>query len=302
MWRSAVLGVCLTIGAALTASCSGSTSKAPLLTSARFALPDQTCSPMTATDLQRANLALEVMTSFPGDAPIFNGAMDVFGYPREAFDKPAHCVTPELKREVVKRTLAAGVWDRGLPGLTRLKLAGQLGPQDPRIVQAVARVAFVDRPIEEGPFADLRPMARSVLGSFGVAAAPWREQALGAMGAKDAMETSAAQVAGASGEPAAVDKVAGLLREALNSAPADRPIPIQKGERLVELSFALGVAGPQARRHVPLLVQLLNRDVLVGSHFGPLELPPKDVCRVLRAIGGAEAMEAAEGSRCNGAV
>lgn len=57
-------------------------------------------------------------------------------------------------------------------------------------------------------------------------------------------------------------------------------------------------APSRARSHASLLVRFLNRDVLKGSHFGLLALPPDDVCRVLQVIGGPTAMQAVEGPRC----
>lgn len=265
---------------------------------ASYALPDQTCEPMTAVDEQRAGLALEVMSNFPRHAPIFSGAMDVFGNPQNLGAKLPFCVSASLKDEVTKRTVTASAWNWGLPGLTRLALANELGPRDPSIVQDVASAAFLNRPIEEGPFSDIRPKARSVLASFGVAARPWREQSLSSMNGDDSLGTSAAQVAAASGDSEAIDQVAALFRETLDRVPAQGAVPVAKGERLVELAYALGAAGPQARSHVATLIRFLNRDVEHGSHFGILELPPEEVCRVLEAIGGQEAIESARGPRC----
>ncbi len=265
---------------------------------ASYALPDRTCAPMTVVDEQRAKLALEVMTSFPRHSPIFDGAMDVFGHPQNLRDPLPYCVSTQMKDEVTKRTIAASAWNRGLPGLTRLALANELGPRDPSIVQDVASAAFLNMPIEEGPFFDIRPKARSVLASFGTAAGPWREQALSSMNSDDSLGTSAAQVAAASGDSEAIDQVAALFRETLDREPTNGAVPVAKGERLVELAYALGAAGPQARSHVPTLIRFLNRDVEYGSHFGILELPPKGVCRVLEAIGGQDAIESARGPRC----
>ena len=283
-----------------TGSCSDATDEKPpvLLMDANYALPDPTCEPMTAADERRADLALQVMTDFPRHASIYTGAMDVFGHPQNLDDAVRYCVSSDLKDEVVTRTMAAEAWSWGLLGLSRLALANELGPRDPSIVHAVARAAFWNSPIDEGPFSDIRPKARSVLASFGVAAAPWKRQALSAMNAKDSMGTSAAQVAGASGDPDAINQVAALFQRTLENAPSEGAIPAEAGNRLIELSLAMGVAGPQARSHVPVLITFLNRDVVKGSHFGLLEVPPKDVCRVLKAIGGPLAMQAVEGPRC----
>lgn len=283
-----------------TASCNAPSDDEPRIyqVGAKYALADPTCNPMTAADERRAQIALDVMGEFPRHASIYSGAMDVFGRPKNLGDRVRYCVSPELKDEVVRRTTAASAWDWGLPGLSRLALANELGPRDAAIVQDVARAAFLNRPIEEAPFSDIRPMARSILASFGSAAGPWRAEALSAMNADDQLGTSAAQVAGASGEPEAIDRVASLMKSAYGNAPPTGPIASEQGQRLVELSLALGVAGEKAREHVPILVTFLGRDVLKGSHFGMLELPPTDVCRALRAISGPEAMTAVNGPRC----
>lgn len=295
-----ILNVWVVAAVFASGGCSDTSNRKPLkiLMDANYALPDQTCEPMTAEDERRAQTALQVMSDFPRHASIYSGAMDVFGHPKNLGDPLRYCVSSDLKDEVVRLTTASSAWSWGLPGLSRLALANELGPRDPSIVRDVAGAAFLNRSIEEGPFSDIRPKARSVLASFGVAAAPWKEEALSSMNAKDAMGTSAAQVAGASGDPEAVNLVAALFRETLDNVPTEGAIPAEPGERLVELSFALGVAGSRARSHAALLVEFLNRDVLKGSHFGMLALPPDDVCRVLQVIGGPTAMQAVEGPRC----
>ena len=263
-------------------------------------LPDRPCVPMTPSQANRAALALEILGSFSRHASIYRGAMDVFGRPRDAedfFPGEIYCVSEGDKEKIARLTVKADAW-RGLVGMSQLKLAFQLGPRDPVIVQAVGNLAFEDRPIEESIFEDIRPLARSVLASFGTVAGPWREQALAQMAADDSLGTSAAQVAAASGDPEAIRQVAALLEATVDAEPPDEAIGMAATPRVTELAFALGAARAAARPHAPMIVRLLNRDFTIGSHFGALELAPTSMCRVLRAIGGPEADAATRGPRC----
>lgn len=263
-------------------------------------LPDQPCVAMTPAQEHRAALALEVLSNFSRHASIYDGAIDVFGRPRDAedfFPGEIYCVSEGDKDRIARLTVKADAW-RGLVGMSYLKLAFQLGPGDPVIVQAVGRHAFENRPIAEGVFADTRPLARSVLASFGTVARPWRDQALAQMSADDSLGTSAAQVAAASGDPEAIRQVADLLQKAVDAEPQDKAIGIKGGLRITELAFALGAAREQARPYAPMVIRLLNRDFTIGSHFGALEMAPTSMCRVLSAIGGSDAEAAIRGPRC----
>lgn len=269
------------------------------LTALKF-MPDAPCVEMTPEEARRSALALEVLESFSTHASIYRGAVDVFGRPRDADPSATgeiYCVPENTKHQIARLTVQAGGW-RGLVGTSYLNLAFQLGPRDPAIVQAVGRHAFADRPIEEGIFEDTRPLARSVLASFGTAASPWRDQAMAEMSADDALGTSAAQVAAASGDADAIRQVAALLRKATNAEPEGEAIRIEAVPRITELAFALGAAREQARPYAPMLIRLLNRDFTIGSHFGALELAPTSMCRVLAAIGGSEAEAAIKSPRC----
>jgi len=264
-------------------------------------LPDRPCVAMTPVQENRAALALEVLGKFSRHASIYDGAVDVFGRPRDAevfsHREQEYCVSEGVKDQIARLTVKADAW-QGLVGMSYLKLAFQLGPRDPVIVQAVGRHAFENRPIAESVFEDTRPLARSVLASFGKAARPWRDQAMAQMSRDDALGTSAAQVAAASGDPEAIHQVASLLQKAVDAEPEDKAIGIKEGIRITELAFALGAARERARPYAPMVIKLLNRDFTIGSHFGPLELAPTSMCRVLSAIGGSDAEAAIRGPRC----
>lgn len=263
-------------------------------------LPDRQCVAMTPLQERRAALALEVLGSFSRHASIYNGAVDVFGHPRDAEDfssREVYCVSETDKNTVARLTVSADAW-RGLVGKSKLHLAFQLGPRDPVIVESVGRHAFFERPIQEHIFEDTRVLARSVLASYGTQARPWLGEAMRQMSADDSLGTSAAQVAAASGDPRAIRQVAALLRRTVDAEPQDQAISIKAGGRITELAFALGAAREHARPYTPLVIELLDRDFTIGSHFGALELAPTSMCRVLSAIGGDDAEVALKGRRC----
>ncbi len=263
-------------------------------------LPDRPCTPPTPVQARRTALALEVLGEFSRHADIYDGALNVFGRPRNAEDLgpgEIFCVSESQKDEVARLSVAADAW-RGLVGMTKLEVAFQLGPRDPVIVSSIARIAFEDRAIEDSYSSDIRPFARTVLASFGATAAPWREQALSRMSEDGSLGTSAAQVAAASGDPEAVARVAALLQAAVDDEPADEAISVEAREHITELAFALGAAREKARPYTPIVLGLLNREFTIGSHFGALELTPTSMCRVLRAIGGPEAEAAINGPLC----
>lgn len=254
----------------------------------------ETCRAPTEAERDRAELALRVLQSFPRQDEIFEAALGRFGYG----DGEAVCLTEESKQRLAAATLAAGAWDYGLAGSVRLAVAHQLGGRDAKIIEDVARVAFYDGPIADGFSSDIRPEARSVLASFGGAAAPWRDRAMELMNARDSLGTSAAQVAAASGDPGAIAAVARLLREALRREPG-KAIPRERARQLVELAYALGAARGAARLYVALLTELLARDVeSFAPPFGVIERPPSELCRALRRIGGEEAERALRSPRC----
>lgn len=257
------------------------------------------CIPMTPTQAHRAELALEVLDNFPRSSPIFDGAMNVLGLPTISDDRAhAHCISEEMKQRVTGATLKSGAWDHGLAGLSDMMLARQLGPRDPKIVEHVAQSAFFSGPIPDAAFTDLRPEARSILASFGVAARPWKGVALNEMSDKDSLGTSAAQVAAASKDPSAVVAVADLLDHLLKSETG-HVIPRERGKRAVELSYALGASSDAGRPYVGLLLELLRRDVQsLAPPFGLIERKPNEVCHALKQIGGAMAEQTLHGPEC----
>lgn len=263
-----------------------------------YAVADEdTCTPVSPQQRPRVAAALQVLNTFHDYDAVYEGAMEFFGYRRSLEDPEPFCLDEDLKREITAATLNAKAWERGLAGSAKLNLARQLGPRDERIVRYVARTAFHDRPVADIAFADVRPHARSVLASFGVAALPWRDEALATMNAKDSLGTSSAQVAAASRDGRTLAAVARLLETELGDGAG--VIRRQRANRTVELAYALGAAGEAARPYTGLLVRLLGRQVEdAAPPFGIIERAPSEVCRALVRIGGSEAERAIRSRPC----
>jgi hypothetical protein len=258
------------------------------------------CSPLTPVQERRAELALKVLETFPRYNPIYEGAMHVFAAPAELADDPSHasCIPEDMKQRVAVATVQSGVWERGRAGITRLRLARQLGPRDPIIVKDVVGIAFASEAVSDPAFTDLRPEARSILASFGAAARPWKAVALREMGDGNSLATSAAQVAAASGDADAVTAVAGILDRLLKSE-AGHVIPREKARRAVELAYALAAAGDKGRAYVELLRELLGRDIeSFALQFGVIERKPNEVCRALELVGGNVAGQVLRSPQC----
>lgn len=271
------------------------------LINANAILPAGPCAPMTPAQAQRADIVLSVLRDFPRHAPIYREAMGHFGRARDLGDEQPFCLDEPTRAQITQATLGSEAWDYGLPGLQLLYLARQLGPRDEAIVRHVADGAFRSTAIGEGPYADIRPMARSVLASFGTEAAPWRDQALEQMHARDTLGTSAAQVAAASQDSGAVAAVAELFEQTLSKTP-DGVIPRQTAMRLSELAFAIGAAGEAGRPHVELLSKMLAREIeSAAPPFGIIARTPTEVCWALDMVGGRKAEELLESERCEGA-
>jgi hypothetical protein len=255
------------------------------------------CTPVSDQQRPRVDAALRVLMEFHDYDDVYDGAMMFFGRRRSLEDQEPFCLDEALKRDITTATLAAKTWDRGLAGIAKLELARQLGPRDGRIVRYVAQTAFYGQPVADIGFSDLRPQARSVLASFGVAAAPWREAALGSMDAKTSLGTTSAQVAAASRQPAAVTAVADLLAQELSRAHG--VIGREHAKRLVELAYGLGAAGEAARPHIKLLTRLLDRKVQSSAPpFGVIERSPSEVCRAIAWVGGPEADRTLASAKC----
>jgi hypothetical protein len=173
----------------------------------------------------------------------------------------------------------------------QLRLAGKLPDPSPYVVSAVAAVAFEEKAHHTQdvylPLLDLRPIARTVLASYGGSASAYRERAFGVMSANDSLGTGAAQIAAATGDPAALDRVKMLMEGILSSIPKAEGIGLEQRDRLYELAYAMYFAGPDAAKYASPIQELMDRKVMSRAPpFGLVDLPPKQMCHVLDKIFG----------------
>lgn len=265
------------------------------------------CRPPTTDEVVQDRAALAVLRAFRSDRIGMLGfrAVEHFSNPgrrargQSGPEEAKPCLGPDLIAPIVDAAVVGGAFDSTLyePGIG---LAEQLGPRHPKVVQAVARTAFASHLIPSDFFrTDLRPYARLVLAEYGAEARPYGAQAFAQISANDSLGTGAAQVAVAAGQPGALQRVQELMTQLLDQTPADEPIPRLTRNRLYELAFALGMAGPDAEPYAGPLVQLMGRKVESSAPpFGLLSLPPARMCPVALRIGGAAASAAAAYDFC----
>lgn len=175
----------------------------------------------------------------------------------------------------------------------QLRLAGRLPDPSTHIVEVVGGVAFEDSPHPNQeqylPADDLRPLARTVLASYGQKALAFRDRAFEEMSGADPMGTGAAQIAAATGHPKALSRVQSLMEEILAATPADQSFGLEQRSRLYELAYAMYFAGPAAQPYTAPLQQLMKRKVKSRAPpFGLVDLSPKQMCHVLDKIFGSE--------------
>jgi hypothetical protein len=244
---------------------------------------------MTPAQKERARISVAVFRAFKPFDPVYRGAADWLSQTQEIGEAKPHCLPEALLQDAAQATLRTGEWDKQQLDIVPLRLARRLGPRNPKIIAYVVGVAFAPAPLTDDIFSDIRPEARAVLASFGPASLPYLETAIHLMNSETVLGTSAAQVAASSSDPKAVEAVAQLLRRQLG-ADTSGAIPRERAQRVVELAYALGVAGEAARPYVPLLKEILRRQVQsLAPPFGVIERYPNEVCRALKNIGGDEA-------------
>ncbi|KSB87578.1 hypothetical protein AS593_19455 [Caulobacter vibrioides] len=268
------------------------------------------CRPKTEAEQAQSQLALNVLETFDVDEnPMQRAAVQHFGHrwsqrrgerPEDEASEP--CPPPlEMVDRVAAAAVRARIFSRPFLYEDSLALAEQLGPRDPAIVQAVARSAFSDSEIPADlPRTDIRPYARLVLAQMGSAEVqPWKARALAQMSAKDQMGTGAAQVAAASGDPAALARVEALMNGLLAGVPNNKPVPRDTRDRLYELAFGLGMVGEIAQPYAAPVEALLSRQVESWAPpFGMIERDPVTLCLAARRIGGKVAAAADAKSFC----
>jgi hypothetical protein len=207
------------------------------------------CRPADADEQRQHRLALEVLEVFDANwfNPLQRGVIKYFADPwaqrrsapsRE--DRSLPCPPVELYDAVTKAAIKANVFGQRFLFEDAIRLAEQLGPRDPQIVDAVARSAFHDSVIPEDKFrADLRPYARLVLAEFGPVARKWAEQAMAQVSANDQLGTGAAQIAVAGGEPRALPEVQRLMAQSVRHAGGQAD-PLRESQPHLRIKLRLG--------------------------------------------------------------
>lgn len=266
----------------------------------------QSCTPPSGEILERDRKIARRLTtgnaSLGGDP---EGAVAYFGRPflRKAnpsdFKAPEPCLTLD-RITLGQGAVKTGIYDHDVLSEEEIAFAQQVGPADRRIVDAVARTAFSMRPVWGGPLhEDLRTYARTVLAGFGDAAGPWGATAFQQLSVDDRLGTGAAQIAVATRQPGALAKVSGMMTDILERTPRGSMIPLRDRNRLYELSYALGMAGPTAQPYSRPLSILLGRQVSSKAPpYGIIPMPPVRMCAVAAHIQGAPAEDAARRPFC----
>jgi hypothetical protein len=191
-----------------------------------------------------------------------------------------------------------------------LRLVERLKPST-RLAGALARIAFLDwiPPAPVGS-ADSRPYARMLLAEQGDFAAPWKAEALTEIGGDTRLGTSAAYLAVSIAPVQALPKVERAMAAKLElslerqvRAYGDRgdtqAIRPGDADRIIELAYALSMAGAAADRYSgPLLETLDHGFARPAPPFGLLVAKPKELCRVAVRIGGHTAQVASRKPAC----
>jgi len=202
------------------------------------------------------------------------------------------CPNDEASEGIAQLTAGTPFWRvGGFPGdhdVQHLRVARNVGPRRPEILSIVSETAFAERPVAGERLSlpqDIRALARVILAEYGTAAMPWSEQAFAAMGSRDELGTTAAQLAVATRHPGAMERTEQLLDGLLAQYPTD-PIPDHAWMRFYELAYALAAAGPEAKPFAGPITRMTCRTVKVWAPpFGNLALPPDEMNRVLKIVG-----------------
>lgn len=187
----------------------------------------------------------------------------------------------------------------------QLVLAGRLHDPSDYIVERIAAVAFEDKPHirqeQHNRPLDLRPLARTVLASYGRRAEAYRDRAFQELSTGDSLGIGAAQIAASTGHPAALGRVKNQMEEVLASIPAGESIGLEQRDRLYELAYAMYFAGAEAQPYAAPIKELMTRKVIFreNSFFGPFSRSPKQMCHVLDKIFGKEQSPSRTHQFCN---
>jgi hypothetical protein len=248
----------------------------------------------------QAELALRTFELFPNGGSLPIAATKYFGSRRFRSIGVEVCPPTDLYPRLVELTVQQGHFSGAHLFEDDLRLARQLGPADPRIVEAVARTAFNAQAIVgyEELHRDIRPLARTILAEYGDASRRFSDRAFAEMSGDTELGTSAAQLAVATRRPDAMLKVEQIMTRILRTNRD--PIPRRVADRLEELGYALAFGGRDAEPHVgPVLAALDRRREGWAPPFGMVASAPVQLCFVLKRVGGAAARNRLRLPPCN---
>jgi hypothetical protein len=203
---------------------------------------------------------------------------------------PRVCSPPAIYARVA--AAFAGKPIKGRFDLYEVELASRMQSPPDEVVDAVAQVAFDQRPVIDDGIdgqvkGDIRPIARTVLAGFGHDSARYASTAFVQISSESSIGTGAAQVAAAGGHPEALSRIESLMNQLLATVPDDKPIPLATRDRLYELAWGIYFSGETAKDHVAPIVKLMGKYVQSGAPpFGVVSLHPKRMCEVLSRIYG----------------
>lgn len=237
--------------------------------------PSPICVPATEDETQRLELAVRALDR--SDSMTI-GAMKLLGHGIFRQEDEV-CAPPELMNRAQEAVTQHELFGGRLVEYD-FDLAARFAAPSSYVVNAVAGAAFAAfAQNSELDDTDIRPMARSVLAGFGERAAAYSDIAFGQMSAEDALGTSAAQIAAATGHPEALRRIQELMDGKLRKFPRTEVIPWDTKKRLYELAYALVLAGAKSRPFIAPMQDLMTRNV--ESHalqFGMVPLRPKFMC------------------------
>jgi len=261
------------------------------------------CRPPDEIEQQRDQLALHLLQTFQPDdswSLLREAMMTHFAQPHSARrgERGDVCPPTHLYADVASAAISAGMYDKPFLGTEPIALARRIGPESPRIVDAIIRTAFFSRPIVTSTSPDLRGDARVLLADFCKLNPALTIPAFQDMSFKTRSGRAAARAAVACGNREALAVVSGWMQQLLDSARYGA-IEQSKSIALFDLAYALEVAGVRAQPYAGPISALLDRKIQAWAPpFGMLDISPTSMCAIAGRIGGAVAEEARAKSVC----
>lgn len=252
--------------------------------------------PYNDEEKKKFDLALENLVIFGNDinAQILGTLKFLSRDMVRKIDGESYWVLPPeyVYKEATKILIKNGSLSRGRLTEYGLNLIQKMKPPPTELIKRVELSAFNEHMQESGIFKkrDIRPYSRSVLANISRKGADYSEKAFAEMSSKDSLGTGAAQVAVATGHPAALQLVEDMMWQLLNKNPKPTAISLETTNRLYELSYALYFGGEASRKHLTPLYEFMERKVQFWAFpfHTMVNVTPKRMCRILKLMGNPE--------------